>query len=488
MTTLAPEPSPAGIPRTSEPAPRSGPAKGPADTLAIAWIHGSLTVASYRRGQWVHSWSADQPVNDLTTFGQQLDRALTGMRLKGNDTILLLAHERFAHQTEACPSFSDAATRNYLRGRVERFEADNGPVLSVSQPVAQVRNEAQHLLHLLPRDLYHEIHQTLLARHLDLTQVVPVAVPLQLEIAHLMEADQPAVLMAVKMGDSTAVVACRDNGEVLLTRTTLGTWSDDSTRVAVEVNRSLLYAKQQHGISIDRIVLAGNGAEQARVEIESKCGDGKNLLIDPSDPLRWLSLVARLPQRHPVNLVADYLRIKRRNKFFRRLILATCWLLLIVGGIDTWNRENLWSTEQARLNRLSANEASMETEYERLVLRNEQAERDRAFVRKVVEERLPPVPDRFLSYLASILPGDVRLSSFSVTWNEETLDWRFRIDGMLEADPETARVTINSIRRELSQSPLRVTFIESVRSEVELSLSTESTAQPFTMEGGLFAH
>jgi hypothetical protein len=486
MTTLAADPRPSTV--TPPTGPQTGTARGTADTLAIAWIRGSLTVASYRKSQLVNSWQADQPVEDLETLGHQVDRALEGMRLKGNDTILLLAHERFAHQTEACPSFSENATRNYLRGRVERFEADHGPVLSVSQSVAQVRNEDQHLLHLLPRDLYHQIHQTLLARHLDLTQIVPVAVPLQLELEHLMEPDQPALLMAVKLGDSTAVVACRNNGEILLTRTTLGTWSDDPNRVAVEVNRSLLYAKQQHGVPIDRIILAGSGAEETRSVIESKCGDAKQILVDPSDPLRWLTLVAQLPQRHPVNLVADYLRIKRRNRFFRRLILATCWLLLIVGGIDTWARESFWETEQARLSKLSDNEAAMEAELERLTLRNEQADRDRAFVSKVIEERLPPVPDRFLSYLASILPDDIRLNTFSVTWNEETLDWRFRIEGMLAADPETARVTINSMRRELSQSPLRVRFIESVRPEIELSLSTEATVQHFTLEGGLFEH
>lgn len=488
MTTLATEPRTdpaASAPRLG---PQSTTVRGPADTLAIAWIHGSFTVASYRKGLLVKSWNADAPVDDLETFGQQLDRAMAGMRLKGNDTILLLAHDRFAHQTEACPSFSEAATRNYLRGRVERFEADHGPVLSVSQSVAQIRNEAQHLLHLLPRDLYHQINQALLARHLDLTQIVPVAVPMQVQIGHLMAADQPALLMAVKMGNSTAVVACRNDGQILLTRTTLGTWSDDPIRVAVEVNRSLLYAKQQHSVSIDRIVLAGSGAEDARAVIESKCGEGKQLIVDPGDPLRWLSLVARLPQRHPVNLVADYLRIKRRNQFFRRLILATCWLLLFIGGADTWSRETAWNTEQARLDHLRANEAVMDAEYERLILRNEKAGQDQAFIRQVVAERLPPVPDRFLSYLASILPDNVRLNNFAVTWDEESRDWRFNIDGMLEADPETARVTINSIRRELSQSPLRVTFTESVRSEVELSLSTDTSVQPFTLEGGLFEH
>ncbi len=488
MTTLAPEPKAIRSAPPRAPTPEKGPVRGQADTLAIAWIHHSFTVATYRKGQLVASFRADRPADDLDSFGQLLDQALAATRFKGNETLLLLAHERFAHQTEACPSFSESATRHYLRGRVERFEVEHGPVLSVSQPVAQVRNDAQHLLHLLPRDFYYQILQTLLARHLDLTRIIPVAVPLQLEIEHLMGADQPALLMAVKMGNSTAVVACRTNGEILLTRTTLGTWSDDPTRVAVELNRSLLYAKQQHGVSIERIILAGPDAEVGRPEVASRCGQGKELIVDDSDPLRWLSLAVNLPVRHPVNLVAGYLRTKRRNQFIRRAFLVFCWLMLAIGGVDLWTREHLWKTEHTRLTSLSANESAMEAEYERRSLRNEQADQNRTFARQVFEERLPPVPDRFLSYLASILPPDVRLRGFSVSWNEETRDWRFRIEGMLEADPETVRVTINSIRHELTQSPLRVRFTESIRPEVELSLSTEASTQHFTLEGGLFEH
>jgi hypothetical protein len=486
MTTLAPDKQEkTTVPRKAS-APDRATGRGQADTLAIAWTHGQLHAATYRRTNLVASWESDDQVTTLEQLGAALDVSLKALDYRGTDVILLLAHDQFTHQTEACPSFSEGATKAYLRGLVERHEEEYGAVLHVTQPVAPIRKDAQHLLHLLPRSFYHDLNNLLLARHLELSRIIPTNVPLELEISNQADGASPAILLAAGIGDSTALIACRRNGEILLSRTTLGTWSDDPGRVAVEVNRSLLYAKQQHGTPIDHVILTGKGAAEAVPEIESKCGEGKTFVVRDTDPISRLSATVKLPLRHPVNLVAGYLRKKRSNHLFRRIILVSCWFLFVLLALDTWIDEQEWSAEQTRINILSANEDDLHQTYDRLLERNAEASRNRAFIKQVVDDRLPPVPDRFLAYVASIIPREVQLSHFLVTWNSESRKWTFRIDGSLEADPETARNTINSIRRQLGKSPLRVRFVESVRPEVELSLATEATLQRFTLEGGLF--
>ncbi|RKX35566.1 MAG: hypothetical protein DRP71_03265 [Verrucomicrobia bacterium] len=486
MTTLAPDRQETkSAPRKAR-APDRATGRGQADTLAIAWTHGQLHAATYRRSNLVATWESSDKATTLEQFGSALDVGLKTLNYRGTDVVLLLAHDQFTHQTEACPSFSEGATKAYLRGRIERHEEEYGPVLSVAQPVAPIRKEAQHLLHLLPHSFYHELNNLLLARHLEISRIIPTNVPLELEISDQVDDSRPAILLAARIGDSTALIACRQNGEILLSRTTLGTWSDDPSRVAVEINRSLLYAKQQHGAAIDHIILTGKEAEEARPEIESKCGEGKSFAVRDTDPINRLSATVRLPLRHPVNLVAGYLRKKRSNHFLRRVILISCWFLFALLALDTWIDEQDWSAEQTRMSTLGANEDSLHETYDRMLVRNAGAARNRSFVKQVVDDRLPPVPDRFLAYVASIVPREVQLSHFLVTWNNESKDWTFRIEGTLEADPETARMTIRSIRRQLSKSPLQVRFIESVRPEVELSLATEATLQRFTLEGGLF--
>ncbi len=486
MTTLAPGRQETETAPRKAVAPDRATGRGQADTLAIAWTHGQLHAATYRRINLVASWESNDRVTTLEQLGAALDVGLKALKYRGTDVILVLAHDQFTHQTEACPSFSDGATKAYLRGLVERHEEDFGPVLFVAQPVAPIRKDAQHLLHLLPSSFYHDLNNLLLARHLELSRIIPTNVPLELEISNQADIPNPAILLAAEIGDSTALIACRRNGEILLSRTTLGTWSDDPGRVAVEVNRSLLYAKQQHGTPIDHIILTGKGATEARSVIESKCGEGKTFAIRDTDPVDRLSATVKLPLRHPVNLVAGYLRKKRSNYFLRRVILVSCWLLFGFMALDTWIDEQDWSGEQTRMNTLSANEDSLHQTYARLLERNAEVSRNRSFIKQVVDDRLPPVPDRFLAYVASTIPREVQVSHFLVTWNDESRKWTFRIDGSLEADPETARTTINSIRRQLGKSPFRVRFVESVRPEVELSLATEATVQRFSLEGGLF--
>jgi len=486
MTALAPvrkgkDPMP---PESVAPDRTTG--RGQADTLAIAWIHGQLHAATFRRTNLISTWESKGRITTLEEFGSALDLGLDTLKYRGTDVILLLAHEQFSHQMESCPAFSENAAKAYLRGLIERHEKEYGPVLSVIQPVASIRQDAQYLLHLLPQSFYHDLNNCLLARHLDLSRILPTNVPLVLDISNRPDESTPAVLLAAEVGDSTALIACRANGEILLSRTTLGTWSDDPTRVAVELNRSLLYAKQQHGTVIDQIILTGTGAGEARAEIESKCGGGKRYAVRNTDPVSWLSTIVRLPHRHPVNLVARFLRGKRRNHLLRRVILASCWLFFTFLVLNTLMRELDWNGEQARMTSLSTQEDSLHETYGRLLERNAEATRNRSFITRVIDDRLPPVPDRFLTYVASTIPHEVQLSNFLVTWNSESAAWTFRIDGMLEADPETAHNTINSIRRHLTQSPFHVRFIESVRPEVELSLATEATMQRFTLEGALF--
>jgi len=486
MTTLAPDRQTGASRAPKATATVRATGRGQADTLAIAWIHGRFDAATFRRTNLVSSWQSDEAIASLEDFGTVLDSCLPAMNYRGTDVILLLAHEQFTHHTEPCPSFSESATRAYLRGLVERHEKEYGPALSVTQSVASIRKDAQHLIHFLPHTFYHDLNSLLLARHLDLSRIIPANVPLELELSGHFDGSRPALLLAAELGNSTAVIACRENGEILLSRATLGTWRDDPGRVAVEINRSLLYAKQQHAADISQVILIGSSAEDAQSEIESKCGEGKSFVVQETQPVSWLTAAAKLPLKHPVNLIAGYLRKKRRNHFLRRMILTSCWFVLTLLAFETWSLENDWSAEQARLAALRSNEESMHRTYEELMARNAGAIRNETFIRQVVDERLPPVPDRFLAYVASVIPREIQLNQFLVTFDSESKNWTFRIEGRLEADPETARNTINSIRRQLGKSPFRVRFTESVRREMELSLATEATVQHFNLEGGLF--
>jgi hypothetical protein len=468
---------------STPPAPARRRSSRRGDTLGLAWVHGAFHAAAYRRQTRLAGWAAPEPVRTMEEFAAAMDAALAATGFGGTEAFFVLGHEEFVHQVESAPAFSESAARAYLRGRVERFEKDHEPVLWVSQRAGSLRKDAAYILHLLPRRFYDEINQVMRARRIDLTRVIPLLVPLQQEIAASGETIDRPLLYACEAGAATAVVVGLGNGEVWFTRTTLASWSNDAPRVAVEINRSLLYAKQQFSAVVDRLLLVGPSAEAARPEVEAKCGAGKHVVVSSGGPLHWLDSVARLPVRHRINLVAGYLQLKRRQRFLRRVIVAGCWLGLALLAFDSWRHEDDWAAEAARMASLRASEPGMRAERARLLDRNAAIERRQAFVHRVADDRLPPVADRFLPFVAGLLPKEARLAEFSIKWDEFENSWSFHAEGTIDADEETARTTVAGIKRRLAAGPVPVRLVENTRGLATVTAAGGAATQRFVLEG-----
>lgn len=459
------------------------------DILGLAWLHGNLQAAAFRKLALTSSWECKTPVNTLEEFEAAFDEACAALGFAGEEVFLILAHDQFIHQAEQAPGFAEAASKLYLRGRVERHEKEREPVLWVSQRTMSARQESAFILHLLPSAFYGRLNSMLLARRLDLTRIVPLTVPLQLVLETLDAPKDKPVLLATETGGATTVLAARGDGQLLFARTMLARWDVDPARLGVEVNRSLLYAKQQFTALIDRVWLLGAASEAARAEVQTRCGAGKEVIVQASAPIDWLQALVRLTPRHPVNLVAGYLGRKRRSQFLRRALVAACWLGLALVSLDAWDREFTWKEERRHLAELRANEGALTATRDGLLLRNAEVEKHRAFLKQAVEDRLPPVPPRFLAFVASVLPPEAQLSELSVKWESATGLWSFRIDGQFEGDEETAREGVLGFQKTIAKSPLQARLNDAARLVVAMppAPGTElPTAYRFSLEGTLF--
>lgn len=459
----------------------------PYDVLGLAWIHGSLHAAIFRRQALKRSWECPTVVRTAEEFEAALDEAVVSLRFGGSEVFLILEHDQFVHQSELAPAFSDAAAKAYLRGRVERFEQDHGPALWISQKTSSARKEASFLIHLLPSEFYGKINGALLARRLDLTRILPVVVPLQLTLAALNPEKEQPVLIAADTGDSTTVMVGRPNGELLFARTMLARWDTDPARIGVEVNRSVLYAKQQFGTIVEKIWLLGSAGEAARTEVQTRCGAGKDVSIQASTAVNWLQAVAKLTPRHPINLVAGYLGRKRRQQFSRRVAIAACWLTLSLLGLDAWTSLQNQAEEKVHLASLQKSEATLLEQRDHLTVRNAEAERLRALIRDVSEDRLPPVAGRLLPYLANGLPSEIQLTEYTVKWDAAALRWSFHVEGQIEGDEESNREVVGNFQKQLERGPLHAHLSDNSRGFVAVTAAGENNLiQRFSWEGTLF--
>ena len=98
-------------------------------SLGIAWLHGSLTAAVFRRQILEGSHTIPRPVHTVEEFGVALDEIIATREFAGSEVFLVLEHEQFSHQTEPAPAISERAARAYLQTRVARHEKDHGRVV-----------------------------------------------------------------------------------------------------------------------------------------------------------------------------------------------------------------------------------------------------------------------------------------------------------------------------------------------------------------------
>jgi hypothetical protein len=450
--------SAASVPAARRPSRRGG------GTLGIAWLHGSLEIVIFSGLSPKDSWKSPGIVVSLEQFEAALDEGLSALGFAGGEAFLILGHDEFVHRMESVPPISDEAAQSFLRARVARHEKTAGRCVWVSQPAHAKGAEASHVLHLLPAAFYDRLSQGLLARDLDLTRVVPLTVPLQAQLEAVPAARDAYILLAVRTEGATSIIVGSSGGRLAFARTFSASWDEDADRVGVEINRSLLYAKQKLGTVVEHIRLLGDDKETQ--QIRSRCGSGKTVEEGAARTLDWLAAVASLPSKNPVNMALGRLKARRRQRLVRTSLGTVAWLAVTLLAASTWSQTESWRVERRMLAGLRTHEDTLKASREHLLQRNREIERERVFVQQAGDLGPSPLAERSLAYMGAILPKSVRLSEYRTEMDPGTGAWSFELLGVIGGDEEGGRPVLAGIRKQLEQGPLQARFRDAGRIDV----------------------
>jgi hypothetical protein len=453
--------------------------------LAIAWLGQSVEAAVFRGAARVGGWASSGAVATVSDFEAVLGDMLAALEFKGTDTLLLLEHEQFIHRVESAPSFSEAAARSYLQARVARHERECGEPVWCAQRTVSARQDASFMLHLLPTAFFDHLNQVLASRGLTLSRVYPLIVPLQYEVDAVAGAADEPVLVAAEMSGVTTILVGRSGGRLTFARTIRASWADEPVRVGVEVNRSLLYAKQQLGIVVRKVRLFG--ADAGVEAVRARCSEGREIAAADPHPLDWLQSIAGLAPHDPLNLVAGHLRRNRRRRLLRAGVAAALWLGLASMAVSAWSDGLARRAGAQSFAALRSREVALRADLDRLTRRREAMERDRKFISEATGLRMPPVPERALGYLAAMLPKSARLAEFKVAWDPSESRWAFHAAGTIEGDEDDAHAALDQVQQQLERSPLRAHFNETPRVLAALPVPPDSPSLfGFNMGGTFF--
>src|SRR5439155_24583906 len=125
-------------------------------------------------------------------------------------------------------------------------------------------------------------------------------------------------LLAADTGGTTTVVIGRKDGQIYLCRTLSSSWSTQAERVNVDLNRTLLYVKQQFAAAVNSVWLFGDGAQNQIDRLRTALRLPVKLSPVQPAPSYWNQETLKLPVGDTNNLISlQQLQAPRRRVLLR---------------------------------------------------------------------------------------------------------------------------------------------------------------------------
>src|SRR2546427_5014866 len=430
--------------------------------LSLSLLNERFSATAVQRGNAAATWDRPEPVTDLADFASVVREAVKQTGYVGTAVTAVLAHQRLAQQLVESPPVKGRNLKLFLQSRVKQLKPFASEAAWSYQPTLPTRNAQATLVHLFPRDVFNQLVNACDQGELKCVRVIPASAILQLELATLPLEPNEVALLAAETGGTTTVVIGRKDGQIYLGRTLSSSWNVHPDRVNVDLNRTLLYVKQQFGAQVSSVWLFGAGAPAQIAPMKTAFRLPVNLSPVQPSPSYWNEQALKVPVGDTSNLIsAEELEAPRRRVFLRVTSVAVgvaALVALITAALVQWwvmKQGKQFLKLQSKVEQLQVRNAALQ-DREREFLQKKQ------FVKVVSEEKVPPVPGWFLGYLGDILPEQLLLGQ--VRLNREEDQWYVELGGTLQPTTKQAPAkvladAVATLKTNLAQGPFHVQFL-----------------------------
>src|SRR6266566_273620 len=452
--------------------------------LSLSLLNERFSATAVHRGIVAGTWERPEPVTDLADFASVLGEAVKQTGYVGTAVTAVLAHQRLAQQLVESPPVKGRNLKLFLQNRVKQLKPFTSEAAWSYQPTLPTRNAQAMLAHLFPRELLDQLVNACGEVELKCDRVIPASAILQLQLASLPLEPLEVALLAAETGGTTTIVIGRKDGQIYLGRTLSSSWNVHPDRVNVDLNRTLLYVKQQFGALVGSVWLFGAGAQPQIAPMKTAFRLPVNLSPVQPSPSYWNEQALKVPVGDTSNLIStEELEAPRRRMLLRATSALVGVLALLAlaaaGGVQfvVTDRARQLRALEAKMEKLHEHRAGLQ-ERERGFLQQKQ------FVKAVDDEKVPPVPGWFLGYLGNTLPDQLLLSHFRL--NRETNLWRLELGGTLQPTSNSAPATlltdsVASLKKSLAEGPFHVRILGEAKTATP---GASSNIQPAAASGG----
>ena len=459
-------------------------------TLSVSWLNNQFKAVSVHRGVIESTWERPGDTDGPGNFADFIREAVQQTGYHGQTVSLLLAHPRLVQQLVDVPPVKAQAMQKIIRRQAQQQKFFPGEAAWACQTLLSAKGAQRVILHLFSKPLLDQLVQGCQRSGLDLISVVPVSAVLHRQLTQLPLEEKEVVVLAAETGGSTTVVIGRRDGQLLMVRTLPNTWNGSVERLAVDLNRTILFLSQQSGVTINEGVwLFGAGAREQAQALQGQMQLPVSVSPVEYRPAYWATDALKLrPGSHP-NFLSPELQKAPQRRAYAKVVGAGAGLLVVLAlGASTFS---LWQARQetANIARLGRSAAQLQTRRQQLQRDNAELSRERQLVNLVLEDRPAPVPLWFLGYLSEVMPPELAVTSLHLKHEDNA--WRLRLVTAWQgaASPPESPAVSNSIarlREQLSNGPFHLALSSGNEKEPSARLKArlnQASGAPFVIEG-----
>lgn len=403
---------------------------------AVSWLYGEFRIARLSRGRVVEEYSAPDLVETPEELATALQKARNHVDFRRRGQVAVLhEHDLHSHEFFEVPRMRKRDLERYLARQVAQSTA-------FPDEPAWCYHEASHgdgqegvLLHLLPERIVSstvaacEAENLKVASYVPLTEIISDYLP-TLELSG-------TIVVATLFRTRVEIVVCDADGEALFVRELAYGFSEGPIgRLAMDINRTIRYTKQQTGRRVDQVRLIADLPTEQLLEMSRDVE--VEVHVDPTTnaPTFWLERVSALTGKLDANFIATN-RVGLSPEVLQRMgvfasigFVASCLLVSAIVAQIHAASENLIVRVQSQNQTLEEDIA----ELERLL----GASREQADHLARMKANTFNLPTLFVLHLSRITPPSITFNDVSVVKVDE--HWQVSIQGQIDTElANTAR-------------------------------------------------
>ncbi len=412
------------------------------NVLSITLFQGWIRVLKIDKSGKEKTWSTQNKVSNIDEIRDVLKEAVYLTGSKGCTASIILDHDQLRHKAIDIPPMNSRDTKDYIARKVDQIKEFDGEA-AFSYKKTSRKNKEHVSINYIPLSFIDELKQVCADAGVFLMLIIPFLRVREHQFRELSIGEDEVAAIVVNMYDKVSLLIGKNDGSIFSDRhlkVNLDNF-EDIERISKEVQRSILYNKQQFGERVVQVMLSEHFKDNVY-----QCFT-KNLDIPigwlPPKPSRfyWNHELLNVSFNDEGNLLLrkyrDEIIIKRFTKAAVTLAIALWFVSISVFVVI----ECLLYKERKMLTDIRPQTIELRNTRDTLLDSKAKINRFRHAVNTLEEERVPPVPGWFLGYLCSEVPNELVLTKAQISHKDYT--WEVIIDGFSN---KGNRVMMNNLK------------------------------------------